>query len=84
MLCEPFQRCSMMGMNKEIEELTRKRSVAKGKFTRKTNLFTRAHGNEAPVTVLHGIYEEIESVCNNVEGISENQLSYCVTVKERI
>ncbi|KAK8385654.1 hypothetical protein O3P69_016437 [Scylla paramamosain] len=50
--CEPFQHCSMMGKDDEIEALKRKRAVSKGKFTRKANLFTTAHGDEAPITVL--------------------------------
>ncbi|KAK8373163.1 hypothetical protein O3P69_017396 [Scylla paramamosain] len=53
--CEPFQRCSMKGEDEEIEALKRKRAVAKGKFTRKGNLFTTAHGDEAPVVVQQGL-----------------------------
>lgn len=62
----------MMGMDEEIEELKRKRSVAKGKFTRKTKLFTQAHSEEAPVTVLQGIYEETDLAFKSVEDISDN------------
>lgn len=61
----------MMGKKEEIVELMRKRSVAKGKFTRKANLFTAALGDEAPVTVLQGIYEETEFAFKNVEDISD-------------
>lgn len=60
-----------MGKDEEIEALKRKRAVAKGKFTRKANLFTTAHGDEAPVTVLQGICEEIELAFKKVEDISD-------------
>ena len=64
-----------MGLDEKIEECKKRRTVAKGKFTRKANHFTTAHGDQAPVTVLQGIYEEVEAAFKNVEDISEELMS---------
>ena len=56
--------------------------MAKIKFTRKANFFTATQGEEAPVTVLNGIYEEIESAFRSVENISENLMELLGQCKE--
>ena len=44
-----FNIISKMGLEEEIEEQKKKRAAAKGTFTRKTNAFTTAHSDEAPL-----------------------------------
>ena len=58
-------------LDEEID-FKKRRTVANGKFTRMTNLFTGAHGDETLITVLHGIYGKIRAAFNSVDGITED------------
>lgn len=57
--------------SEEVEEQKKKRAVAKGRFTRKAHTFTTAHSEDAPVSVLEGIYKDLESAFEQVETINE-------------
>ena len=65
-----------MGLEEEIEEQKKKRAAAKGMFTRKTNAFTTAHGDEAPIAVLDGIYSEVELAFKCIEIINETVIRF--------
>lgn len=54
-----------------LKEEKRKRAAAKGRFTCKVNAFLAAHSDAAPVSVLNGIYEEVERVFESVEKCNE-------------
>lgn len=62
--------------------MKKKRAAAKGKFIRKAYSFRKVYSDEAPVTVLEGIYEEVEVAFKGVESLNEDYTDLLYKQKE--
>lgn len=63
-----------MGLEEEIEDVKKRRAVAKRRFTRKINMLRESIGENNPVSVLRSNYDEVTQAYVEIEKVNDSYI----------